>query len=147
LVLVLSACGGAHRVPEGVSEIDIRASVRQLTRPPSLPYIFSRRITDPSQVKRIIGWFNSLKRPGRGAVVCGGGYDANVTLTFRSPDGAALEIAHSPPARAGICDPIHLTIFGHHETVLVDSNQGMSLIDRFKRLLGRRFRPVGVYLG
>ena len=147
-LLVFAGCRGGHRVvPRGVSEIDIRAPVGRPTRPPNPPHIFLRKITDPSQVKSIIGWFNSLKQPGKSSIVCAGGYAANVTFTFRSPNGAELASANSPPATAGNCDPVHLTIHGQQETFLVDSNQGMALIDNVKRLLGPRFRPAIGYLG
>jgi hypothetical protein len=147
LVLVLAACGGAHRLPKGVGEIDVRAPVGRPTRSPSLPQIFSRRITDPAQVKSIVGWFDSLKRPGKSEIACAGGYSSDVTFTFRSLNGNELASANSPPARADDCNPIHLTLRGQQEAFLVDSGQGMALIGRIKRLFGPRFRPVIGYLG
>ena len=109
--------------------------------------MFSREITAPSQVKTIIAWFDTLKEPGKSNIACAGGYAADVTFTFRSPNGAEMATANSPPATAGNCDPIHLTVRGHQETLLVDSNPRMSLIDCVKRLLGPRFRPAIGYLG
>jgi hypothetical protein len=145
LVLVLAACGGSHTVPKGVSEIDIRAPGIPLSlRKPS--QAISRSVTDPSQIKRIIDWFDSLKRPGNTNVACAGGLAANVTFTFRSAGDAELAKANSPPAAAHACDPIHFTIRGQQETFLVDSSQGTALIDRVQRLLGTKF-PVKGYLG
>jgi hypothetical protein len=146
-VLLLTACGGGHRVPKDVSEIDVRAPVGRPTRSPSPPHIFFRRITDPAQVKSIIGWFDSLERPGNKEIACAGGYALDVTFTFRASNGAELASANSPPATADSCDPIHLTIRGQREKFLVDGNQGLALIDRVKRLLGPRFRPAIGYLG
>jgi hypothetical protein len=146
LVFVLAACGGSQRVPKGVSEVDIRAPVR-ITKSPTRPEIFSRRITDPSQVKRIIGWFDSLQPAGNYNTLCAGGLAAEVTFTFRSATGVELAKAYSPPEVADTCDTIHFTTRGQHETFLVDANQATPLIGRVKRLLGPRFRPTFLYLG
>jgi hypothetical protein len=146
LVFVLAACGGSQRVPKGVSEVDIRAPVR-VTKNPNPPDIFSRRITDPSQVKRIIGWFDSLQRLGNNNTFCAGGLAADVTFTFRSANGVDLAKAYSPPSVADTCDPIHFTTRGRQETFLVDGNQATPLIGRVRSLLGPRFRPTFGYLG
>ena len=144
LVLMVAACGGSHRVPNGVSEIDIRAPGAPLSlRKPSPPV--SRTVTDPSQVKRIIEWFDSLK-PGSTKTLCAGGLVANVTFTFRSTNAADLARANSPPAVAEDCQWIVFTTPGQQETLLVDSNQATPLIDRIQRLLGTKFK-VSVYLG
>ena len=131
LVLVLTACGGSQRVPKGVSEIDIRAPLRINLRP-APPQIFSRSVTDPSQVKRIINSFDSLRLPGKPNYGCAGGLDTDVTLTFRSANGAELAKAYSPPAAAHYCDPIFLTVSGRRQTILIDS-KGMTLIGQMKR--------------
>ena len=145
LVLVLAACGGSQKVPKGVREIDVHAPGVPLSlRKPGPP--ISRRVTDPSQVKRIIGWFHALKRPGNSNVVCAGGLAANVTFTFRSASGDELAKASSPPAAASYCQPIHFVTRGQRETFLIDANQGSPLIDRVESLLGIRF-PVKLYLG
>jgi hypothetical protein len=90
LVLLLAACGGSQRVPRGVSEIDIRAPGR-ISRSRTHPSpIISRRVTDPSEVKSIIDWFNGLRPPGKVNYGCAGGLGADVTFTFRSPSGAEL---------------------------------------------------------
>jgi hypothetical protein len=148
LVLVLAACAGGQRVPNGVSEIDIRAPVQLETpRHPQPPKVFSRTVTNPSQVSRVVDWFDSLQPPGKTDYVCAGGLGASVRFTFRSANGAELARAYSPPAKAGPCDTIQFTPSGQQEAFLVDGNQGASLIGRLKRLLGPRFRPTGVYYG
>jgi len=148
LVLVLAACGGSQRVPKGVSEIDIRTLVPDVRSVTDRPRVFSRSITDPSEVERIIGWFDALKPPGTTSIACAGGLAANVTFTFRSADGAELAKANSPPAPTDACNPIHFfTLRGQQENFLVDNNQGPALIGRVKHLLGTRFRPIRGYLG
>jgi hypothetical protein len=142
-------------MPKGVSEIDIRAPGRispSRTHPaPMIP----RSVTDPSQVSRIVGWFDALKPPGKTNYGCAGGLVANVTFTFRSANGAELARAYSPPAAADPCNPIHFTIRGQQETFLVDSNQPSTLSSRVprtafighvERLIGTKFRAYG-YLG
>jgi hypothetical protein len=146
LAFVLAACGGSQRVPNGVSEIDIRAPVR-ITTSPEAPDIFSRRVTDPAQVRRIIGWFDSLQQPGSNNTLCAGGLVADVTFTFRSANGVDLAKAFSPPAVAEACDTIQFSAHRLLETSLVDGNQATPLIGRVKRLLGPRFRPVGGIAG
>lgn len=136
-------------MPKGVSEIDVRAPVGRPTRGASPAHIFSRRITDPAQVKSIVGWFDSLERPRKTNVGCAGGFALDVTFTFRSPNGEELASANGPPATAGTCDPIHFTVRGRgrQETFLVDGNPGSALIGRVKRLLGPRFQPAVGVLG
>jgi len=70
LVLVLAACGGSQRVPKRVSEIDIRTLVPDVRSVTDRPRVFSRSITDPSEVERIIGWFDALKPPGTTSIAC-----------------------------------------------------------------------------
>lgn len=146
LVLVLAGCGDGQRAPKGVSKIDLRAPIR-ITHHNQHPRIFSRRITDPSQVARFVAWFDALKPAGGNSnIVCAGGLSADVTFIFRSASGAKLASAVAPPAPAGNCDPIHFKLPGRQETLLVDG-RGMALIGRVKRLLGPGFRPVVGYLG
>ena len=140
LVLGLRSTGAGLTawVPRGVTEIDIRAPGRiSLTNHPN-PGI-SRRITDPSQVKRITSWFNSLKRPVAAPYICAGGPAHSVRFTFRSANRADLATAYSAPALAGPCDPIQFTAGGQPETALVDRNQATALIHRVQRLLGVKF--------
>jgi len=146
LVLVLAGCGGSQRVPRGVSQIDVRAPGRVSLRPNHPNPGISRSITDPSQVKRITGWFDSLKPPGTTSYICAGGPALSVSFTFRSANGAELAKAYSPPAPAGPCDTIQFTAAGQPETFLVDSNQVTPLIHRVQRLLGVKFHNDG-YLG
>jgi hypothetical protein len=148
LILVLAACGGSSRVPSGVSQIDIHylATSRHVTNSPIHARPVSRRVTDSSQVKSVIDWFDSLKPPGKTSYGCAGGPASEVTFTFRSANGAELAKAYSAALAAASCDPIHLTVHGQQETFLVDSNQKMALINRVGRLLGIKFRQHG-YLG
>lgn len=159
LVFVLAACGGSHRVPNGVNEIDIHSPGRlhlsthrshghvHLTPGHPSPVI-SRRVTDPSQVERITGWFDSLKPPGKVSYGCAGGPAESVRFTFRSANGEELATAYSAPERAGPCDTIGFIVGGQRkrETFLVDSTQGSPLIQRVESLLGVKF-PDDLYLG
>jgi hypothetical protein len=146
LLVVVAGCGGSQRVPKGVSEIDIRAPVR-ITHHNQKPRIFSRRVTDPSQVARLVAWFDALKPAGGNSnIVCAGGLSADVTFIFRSASGAKLASAFAPPAPAGNCDPIHFDRPGRQEAFLVDG-RGKPLIRRVERLLGPGFRPVVGYAG
>ena len=159
LVLVLAACGGGQRVPKGVSEIDIHSPGRLhlitqrshghvYLRPGHPSPVISRRVTDPSQVERIAGWFNSLKPPGKVSYGCAGGPAEGVRFTFRSANGEELAMAYSAPERAAPCDPIGFIVGAQREreTFLVDGDQGSPLIHRVESLLGVKF-PNDLYLG
>jgi hypothetical protein len=146
LVLVLAACGGSQRVPKGVGEIDVRAPGRISQKPNHPNPGISRRVTDPSQVKDISRWFDSLKPPGKTSYGCAGGPAASVRFTFRSANGAELARAYSAPTAAGPCDPIHFTVDGQPEVFLVDTNQATPLIQQVQHLLGVKFHN-DLYLG
>ena len=146
LVLALAGCGGSQRVPNGVTEIDIRAPGRISLRPNHPNPGIARRVIDPSQVKRITGWFDSLRPPGRTSYLCAGGPALSVRFTFRSANGDELAKAYSAPARAGPCDTIEFTVGGQSEMFLVDSNQATPLIRRVQRMLGVKFHD-DLYLG
>jgi hypothetical protein len=155
---VVAGCGSSRRVPNGVSEIDIhtpgplhlsthRSHGHVYLRPGRPSPVISRRVTDPSQVERIIGWSNSLKPPGKVSYGCAGGPAESVRFTFRSANGDELATAYSAPERAGPCDTIGFTVGGQRlrETFLIDS-RGPSMIHRVQRLLGVKF-PDNLYLG
>jgi hypothetical protein len=146
LVLVLAGCGGSQRVPNGVTEIDIRAPGRISLRPNHPNPGISRRVTDPSQVKRITGWFDSLKPPGKTSYGCAGGPALSVRFTFRSANGDEWAKAYSAPAPACPCDTIQFTAGGQPEMFLVDGNQATPLIHRVQRMLGVKFHD-DLYLG
>jgi hypothetical protein len=138
--------GLSARVPKGVTEINIRAPGRISLRPNHANPGISRSITDPSQVKRITGWFDSLQPPGKTSYVCAGGPAASVGFTFRSANGAELAKAYSAPAPAGPCDTIQFAVDGQREMFLVDSNRATPLIHRVQRLLRVKFHN-DVYYG
>jgi hypothetical protein len=146
LVLVLAGCGGSQRVPNGVTEIDIRVPGRISLRPDHPNPGISRRITEPSEVKRITGWFDSLKPPGKTSYGCAGGPALSVRFTFRSASGDELAKAYSAPAPAGPCDAIELSVGGQPEMFLVDSDQATPLIHRVQRMLGVKFHS-DLFLG
>lgn len=131
--------GGSHRVPKGVSQIDIRAPGRISLKPNHPNPGISRRITDPAQVKLITSWFDSLKPPGETSYGCAGGPALSVRFAFRSANGRELAAAYSAPAPAGPCDTIQFTAGGQPETFLVDSDHATPLIHRVERMLGVKF--------
>jgi hypothetical protein len=139
LVLVLSACGGSQRVPKGVAEIDINAPGRISLHPGHRNPGISRRITDPSQVERIVNWFDSLKPPGKVSYLCAGGPALSVRFAFRSANGDELAKAYSAPVPAGPCDTIQFTVGRQPGSFLVDTNQATPMIHRVQRLLGVKF--------
>jgi hypothetical protein len=160
LVFVLAGCGGGggQRVPKGVAEIDVhspgplhlsthRSHGRISPRGNPSPVI-SLRVTDPAQVRRITGWFDSLRPPGRVSYGCAGGPAESVRFTFRSTNGDELATAYSAPLRAGPCDTIGFIVGRQREQeeFLVDGKQGPTLIDRVQGLLGVKFPLIG-YLG
>jgi hypothetical protein len=114
-------------VPAGVEEIDVRA--------PNSPPV-SLRVTDPSQVKQIVGWFNGLTANRPGSSGCAGGYAPNVSFTFRGASGRALATAYSSPLPTGSCDPIYFKAGAKPHASLFDPNDASSFITRVRQLLG-----------
>jgi len=118
-------------VPAATREIDVRAN-------PSL------RITDPTQVRRIVLWFDALQtqhdalKRNPSAGLCAGGYMTTVRFTFLSATGATLATAWSPPVGPDICSPMSYSVGARPATRLVDPRK--SLIDRVQSLLGVTFR-------
>ena len=92
--------GSGRWVPAGVEDSTF-ARRRLAERPADL-----LRVTDPSQVKQIVGWFNGLTASRPGSPLCAGGYALSMSLTFRSASGVALATANSSPLPTGSCDPI-----------------------------------------
>lgn len=159
LGMVVAGCGGSQRVPKGVTEIDIHSpgplhlsthrSHGHVYLSPGHPSpVVVRRVTDPSQVTRITGWFDSLKPPGKVSYGCAGGPAETVRFTFRSANGDELATAYSAPLRANHCDMIGFIVGGQRERemFLIDSSHGPSFIRRVERLLGVKF-PDNLYLG
>ena len=155
---------GAAWLPQGVQEIDIHAPnfVPTFKAPP-----LSLRITDPSEVASIAGWFNALVRSPReirlsnGAqLACVNGRVASVAFTFRAANGKELATASSTPGMADYCDAIQFTAGAHSAAFLVDpfilgkdpstlsaSDQGSSYIGRVEQLLRVKFQWNPVILG
>lgn len=131
-------------IPAGVAEVDLHSP--NPTAPP-----ISLRVTDPSQVKQIVGWFNGLASHRHGGA-CLGGYAATVSITFRSATGAALAAAHSSPLPAGYCDPISFRAGAKPGALLYDPNGARdpngttSFITRVRDILGLS-RMFEVYRG
>jgi hypothetical protein len=159
LVFVLAACGAGQRVPKGVTEIDIHSpgplhlsthrSHGHVYLSPGHPSpVILQRVTDPSQVRLITAWFDSLMPPGKVSYGCAGGPAETVRFTFRSANGDELATAYSAPLRADHCDMIGFIVGGQleKEKFLIDSSHGPSLIHRVQRLLGVKFSN-DLYLG
>jgi len=111
-------------VPAGVEEIDVRAAP------------ISLRVTDPSQLKQIVGWFNGLTSTRPGSPACAGGYAATVSFTFRGASGVALATANSSPLPTGSCDPVSFKVGAKPHTFLFDPSGASSFITRVRQLLG-----------
>jgi hypothetical protein len=118
-------------IPAGVEEIDVRA-------PSGSPYVppISIRVTDPSQVKQIVEWFNGLTADRPGSPLCAGGNAATVSLTFRRANGVALARANSSPLPTGSCDPVSFKAGAKPDTLLFDPSGASSFITRVRQLLG-----------
>ncbi len=158
LTLALRPAGSASTgawVPRGVEEIDVRApSLRALP--------ISRHITAPSQVNRVVAWFNGLHRDPSTVRIhgmqlgCAGGPAESVMFTFRDASGNVLAKAYSAPGVASYCDPIQFAVGAHRANFLIDGTSPnfligrvkgtKSLIGRVERLLGVKF-PFAGYLG
>jgi hypothetical protein len=138
---------GGRWVPSGVEEIDVRAPNPPLSPRKAAPPILVR-VTDPSQVERIVSWFDGLTKNSHlpANAGCAGGEAANVSFTFRGASGNVLATANSSPGTAWSCDPIHLAVGGRPEAFLYDARRADSLIGRVQQLLRVKFR-VMVYLG
>jgi hypothetical protein len=120
-------------VPQGVLEIDVRTLNGS---PPTL------RITDPSKVKQVIGWFDALTTGHVTTVSCFFGVAPTVSFTFRSADGRALGSAHANAYGASPCNPTYFTA-GTQSIALVDPGRD-TFVGRVERLLGVKFpRPAG----
>jgi hypothetical protein len=166
------ALAGAVWLPHGVREIDIRSQTFA-SHPHSLRHPFSPRpplslrITDPSEVARIAGWFNALVRSPRevrlsdgATVACVNGIPATVEFTFRGASGKKLATANSTPGMAWYCAAIQFTAGAHRAAFLLDRftlgvdpsklsgrDEANSFIGRVQELLGVKFQQSPVILG
>jgi hypothetical protein len=118
-------------VPAGVTGIDIRGGG------------VDRRVTDATQVRQLVRWFDALNvsQPGP-AVSCGVAIESTVTFGFRSANRAPLATAFVPSAGpTSNCDSIRFSIDGKRQRPLIDNldELGHSFVDRVQRLLGFRF--------
>jgi hypothetical protein len=167
LTVALRSAGsraGAVWLPQGVQKIDIHSlNFSPTFKSPPL----SLRITDPSEVASIAGWFNALVRSPRemrlsdgNQLACVNGRAASVAFTFYGANGKELATASSTPGMADYCDAIQFTARAHSAAFLVDpfilgkdpstlsaSDQGRSFIGRVERLLGVKFQWNPVILG
>ena len=114
-----------------MEEVDVRAPNVGFGSPH-----FPLRVTDPSQVKQIVGWFNGLTSNRPGSAGCLGGYAATVSVTFRGASGVALANANSSPLPTGSCDPVFFKVGAKPRTFLFDPNGASSFITRVRLLLG-----------
>lgn len=97
----------------------------------------SAKVTDPTEVDRIIRWFDALPVSPPGiAVPCPLGPGADITLSFRGGSGAWLAQAKLPPTLASICDSIAFSIGGREQKPLIDRADRASLVRRLQDLLG-----------
>jgi len=141
LVTVLAGRSDGPRLPQGVHEIDVTAAIG-----PDVDHAQVRtwRITEPAQVKRVIGWFSTLKQVEPSTPSTGTCYGDVETFTFRSSNGAELATAGVPPGRADGCSLINIQNGEGDGRFFVEKATGMALIDRAKHILGPRFRPLVV---
>ena len=139
LVIALTDSRGGSRLPRGVSEIDVTAAVGHSL---DQSQVRTWRITEPAQVKRVIGWFNSLKQVEPSISRSGRCYADVETFTFRSSNGSELGTAGVPPGRADPCSPANIVIGRGEASFFVEKASGKALIDRAKDLLGARFQPL-----
>jgi hypothetical protein len=129
-----------------VQEIDVHPVWQNVSAPVSL------HITDPSQVERIVAWFNALSRWRErrlGEIRCGdAAFGRPLTFVFRAANGANLGMAFSPANPTSYCDPIGFTAAGQpdtSETSLLDRSGTNSFLGRVGHLLGVSFS--GRYYG
>jgi hypothetical protein len=100
---------------------------------------FSRTVTDPAKVARIVRWFDALPVSPPGLVLaCVGLSLADITLSFRSASGRRLAYARVPAPAAGPCYPIGFRIGGRARKHLIDQPYAESFARRVERLLGFR---------
>jgi hypothetical protein len=118
---------GGRWVPAGVSEIDITRPVLSVTALSAPP--IAARVTDPSEIKRILAWFNALDQSSN-QITC---FVAplHTLVTFRAASGATLATADVPSA----CEPIRFTTRGPAVS-LADRNAPNSFSERVARLVG-----------
>jgi hypothetical protein len=133
-----SSAGLPSVVPTNVSEIDIHA----LVGPATAAHIVSWSITKPTQVKRIVRWFNSLTPPLPPPVHCPGSYGSSATFRFRSANGSEVVSAGFPPANDWCGEPVQLAIRGQQARFFAPDANGVALITRLTRLLGPRYQPT-----
>jgi hypothetical protein len=146
-----AVAGPGSWVPRGVQEVDIHG-FRQTspTRIRLTPVSF--RVTDPTQVDRIVAWFDGLAKEPRTVKVrgvtlgCIGGPAENVSFTLRGENGSALAKASGAPGVAEYCNPIQFTAGTRPANFLIDPNRASSLMGRVQGLLGVSF-VSDVYLG
>jgi hypothetical protein len=137
LVLVVTACGagakpapqaadGGGRVPAATRTVVVHAPT------------WSRTVTNPAKVARIVRWFDRLRplRHGKG-VACPLVLRPEIAISFRGAGGAQLAYARVPRSVAGICDPIGFRVAGKAAESLIDRFSGQSLARRLDRLLRR----------
>ncbi len=135
--LALRPSGGypAGWIPQGVQEIEVSSLTRLASGKPAVPAI---RITDPSKVNQVIGWFDALVTARVTTAGCQGGAVANMTFTFRSANGRPLGTANSNPYGASGCSPTYLTA-GTQSVSLMDGTDEDPFVGRVARLLGVKF--------
>jgi hypothetical protein len=131
LALAASAWAAVHRVPDGVTTIDVRSS-----------HGISRHVTRPARVAAIVRWFDALPslRHTKVHYFCPmiRADSPVVRFAFRAASGSVLARARLLDAFRGIsgrCNPIQYRVSGHRERLLL----GGSLLRRVQRLLGVRF--------
>jgi hypothetical protein len=115
----------AEKVPAATSEIVLRAPKA------------AAEVTDPTQVSRIVRWFDALPISPPGiAVSCPLTVWPDITLSFRDARGARLAQAKVPPSLAWICDPIQFSSGGEHRQPLIDGAHARTFARRLQHLLG-----------
>jgi hypothetical protein len=118
-----------------VHEIDVQAAIPTRGASP-----ISLRVTEPSQVERIIGWFDTLEPPSRNGPLCAMILrPRNMIFRFRAANGKELATMTSTAAGASYCDPFFLTIGARH-VPLVDRNGARPFLSNVEQLLGIHFR-------
>jgi hypothetical protein len=143
LTFALRPGAGAHGawIPQGVEEIDVKA-------PP-----ISRRITAPSEVKRVVVWFDELHRVREVKIhgiqlACAGGYAANVVFTFRGANGEELAKATGTPDVAWACGTIQFAAGAQPAAFLVDGNGAPHDVTRAMSVMaGHRSSSASTSLG
>jgi hypothetical protein len=137
LVLVVIACGAGAKPAPQAADSGGRVPAATRTVVVHAP-TWSRTVTSPAKVARIVRWFDGLRalRHGKG-VACPLVLRPEIAVSFRGAGRAQLAYARVPTPADGICDPIGFRIAGKAAKSLIDRPSGESLARRLDRLLRR----------